>query len=123
MLRLVAVLLYLVLESAVKLAVEPLVRLWLAIRPLRKLRQWRTRKRMASWAAEHPDEVREEFNSDEEVTVNEQLASVIRTVIKSAGGGLVGAGVVTSSELEVLAGAVAVLIGLAWSWWAKRQAA
>jgi hypothetical protein len=54
-------------------------------------------------------------------SMNEQIASVIRTIIKSAGGGLVGAGVVTNSEMEALAGAAAILLGLAWSWWVKRK--
>ena len=99
-------------------------KLWLVVKPWKRLRQWRTRRKMASWIAEHPDEVLEAFHEEQqEAPMNEQVASVIRSVLKSAGGGLVGAGVVTSGELEVLAGAVAIVLGLAWSWWVKRRAA
>lgn len=54
--------------------------------------------------------------------MNEQFASVVRTLFKSVGGGLVTAGYVNASELEVLAGAVAVVVGLAWSYYVKRKA-
>lgn len=125
MIRLCGLLVWVALNCAVKIAAESLVRLWLAIRPIRRFRAWRA---MRSWRREHggqPDEIREPFHSDEdpqEGAVSEQMASVIRSVLKSAGGGLVGAGLVTSGELEVLAGAAAVLVGLAWSWWVKREA-
>jgi len=74
-------------------------------------------------AAKRWNEKRKIRKQLKEDVMGEQFASVIRTVIKSAGGGLVGAGIVTSGELEILAGAVAVVIGLAWSWWVKRDAA
>lgn len=54
--------------------------------------------------------------------MSEQFASVIRTVFKAVGGGLVTNGVVSASELELLAGAVAILVGVVWSWYEKRDA-
>jgi hypothetical protein len=37
------------------------------------------------------------------------------------GGGLVGRGMLDSSEVQELAGALAVVIGVVWSIWAKRK--
>lgn len=50
-------------------------KVWLLIKPVKRIRQWRTRRKMRSWHEEHggiPDEIREEFNSvvDEEVSMN-----------------------------------------------------
>lgn len=126
MIRLCVILFRVALVLSMSLIFEG-AKLWLFIKPVKRIRQWRTKRKMRSWHEEHggpPDEILEVFHEEpREVRVNEQVASVVRSVLKSAGGGLVGAGVVTSGELEVLAGAAAILVGLAWSWWVKRRAA
>ena len=97
---------------------------WLEVRPIRR---WKA-KRAAKKAAKHPEAaeaVNEAYfnEAQEGGNMNEQVSSVIRTVIKTAGGGLVGTGLVTSGELEILAGAVAIIVGLVWSWAVKRKVA
>jgi hypothetical protein len=117
MLRLVAFLLWLALESLVRLTLKASANagafaFGFIAAPFIRLRERRRAKRAAK-----------ALRIPKEGQVNEQVQSVIRTVVKSAGGALVGAGIVTNGELEVLAGAVAVLIGLGWSWYSKRKAA
>ncbi len=49
-------------------------RLWMLIKPVKRLREWRKRRAMKSWHEEHggpPDEIVEEFNvSPDEVSMN-----------------------------------------------------
>lgn len=49
-------------------------KLWLVVKPVKRIRQWRTNRKLKSWREEHggpPDEILEEFNStDEDVSMN-----------------------------------------------------
>ena len=94
-----------------KIGVGPL---WIEAFPFKKFRERRARKRAERTGQAVPVVMGE--------GMNEQIASVLRTVIKSAGGSLVGAGIVTDGQMEILAGAAAIIIGMAWSWWVKRKA-
>jgi len=73
MIRLVACLLWLAVESFVKVAADLAI---LGIKKLAKaIRRWRTKRKMRSWHEEHggpPDEILEPFNSqpDEEVSMD-----------------------------------------------------
>lgn len=49
-------------------------------------------------------------------TTREMMMDVVRTLVKSVGGGLVAHGVVTGDQLTMLAGGAAVAFGLIWSW-------
>lgn len=48
--------------------------------------------------------------------MKEALMDVVRTVIKSYGGYLVAAGMITADQNQTLAGAAAIAVGLIWSW-------
>ena len=48
------------------------------------------------------------------------LFGVVRHVLTTAGGALVGTGTLTGSEVEAAVGAILTLIGIAASVWAKR---
>ena len=48
--------------------------------------------------------------------LREATMDVARTLVKSGGGYLIAHGLATSSDVAVLAGAAAVLVGLVWSW-------
>ena len=121
MIRLCLVLLRVALVLAVRIAVESIVRAWLAIRPIR---QWRTRRKMRSWRAEHPDEVLEPFhdNPKETPVSNDQVEAVVRHVLGFAGGLAAGTGWVTESEAAAIVGALAALAAVAHSIWKKRKA-
>ena len=59
--------------------------------------------------------------------MKEAIMDVVRTVIKSLGGALVSAGIITQDQNTTLAGAAAIAIGLIWSWvstyyFAKKEA-
>jgi hypothetical protein len=63
-------LLAIVLVLAVYVVMDVLnaVRLWIAVRPIRRIRAWRNRRKMRSWVQEHggpPDEIDESFFSDD----------------------------------------------------------
>ena len=49
-------------------------KIWLLVRPIRRLRQWRTRRKMRSWYEEHGiphDEIPEDFHhQDEDVSMD-----------------------------------------------------
>jgi hypothetical protein len=51
----------------------------------------------------------------------ETILGLIRHALTSAGGFLVADGLATMSQVSDAAGAAAILIGLAWSIWNKRQ--
>lgn len=53
----------------------------------------------------------------------EQVLGLVRHVLTAAGGGLVAKGMVDAGTLDIAAGAVAALVGVAWSILAKRKAA
>lgn len=43
------------------------VRAWLLVKPVKRIRQWRTKRKMRSWHEEHggpPDEILEDFNAE-----------------------------------------------------------
>jgi hypothetical protein len=73
MIRLCAVLLYVVLRLAVKIAVDTLVGLWLKYRPIRR---WRTRR---AKRAEHPDEIVEDFNSQPDEVSMDAVKGALRS--------------------------------------------
>jgi hypothetical protein len=54
--------------------------------------------------------------------MNNQIAGIVRHILTSVGGALVAAGYLTSDEWTAVAGALAVLIGVAWSIITKRLA-
>lgn len=49
------------------------------------------------------------------------ILGIVRHILTSAGGALVTEGIVSQSQLSDGAGAVVVLIGIAWSIWNKYQ--
>lgn len=49
------------------------------------------------------------------------LAGVVRHVLTTAGGSLLAAGVITAGDVETVAGAVVVLVGVIWSLVEKRK--
>jgi hypothetical protein len=49
------------------------------------------------------------------------ILGLVRHALTSAGGYLVADGLATSSQVSDAAGAIVILIGLAWSIWNKRQ--
>lgn len=51
------------------------------------------------------------------------IAGLIRHALTTFGGGALATGVVTGSEVDAIAGAVTVLIGVAWSIVEKRLVA
>lgn len=74
-------------------------KLWLVVKPWKRLRQWRTRRKMRSWHEEHggpPDEMLEEFNSTEEVRKPMALDLGTRT---STNTGIAGLAVVWICQL------------------------
>ena len=120
------VLLRVVLVLAVKIAADALIRLWLAIRPIRR---WRTRRAMKAWRDEHggpPDEVREDFHDvpPDEDFMSEAQQSFLRGLLKFAAGALVAKGVIDVGDaaglqvaLEALVGGV---VGL-WAFWQSHR--
>ena len=54
---------------------------------------------------------------------NETIMGIIRHVLTTAGGALVANGTLEADQLNAGAGAITVIIGLAWSIIAKRKAA
>lgn len=90
-------------------------KLWLLVKPVKRIRQWRTRRKMRSWHEEHgglPDEVREEFNSNDltqEVTVSETTQSFLRGLAKVLAGVLVTKGMIDVGEASALQAAVEAL--------------
>lgn len=51
------------------------------------------------------------------------VAAIVRHVITTAGGGLVASGTISGSDLELLGGGAAVLVGVIWSLVQKWRAA
>src|SRR5689334_22057953 len=86
MIRIVAALFRVVLVLAMKIAIDAIVRAWLAIRPIRR---WRTRRAMKSWRAEHPDEILESFHDDEGKQV-EKLSEILGKLRTSTKAGAAG---------------------------------
>ena len=54
--------------------------------------------------------------------MNATIAGLIRHIITILGGGLVAKGHIDETGIETVAGAIAVIIGMAWSVWSKRKA-
>ncbi len=86
------------------------IQVFTALKPIKRIRQFRAVRNL------------EKVITGEE-PVNTQLQSLIRTVLKVLGGGLVTSGAFSGSELEAGVGAVSVLLGLAWSWYDKKRKA
>lgn len=55
-------------------------------------------------------------------TVSDIIGGVVRHVVTSAGGGLVAHGLINSDQLTQVAGALALIAGIAWSAYQKYQA-
>lgn len=55
-------------------------------------------------------------------TTSDIIGGVIRHLVTSAGGALVAHGLITSTQLTDVAGALALLIGVAWSMYQKYRA-
>jgi hypothetical protein len=114
MLRLLA--LVLVLAGYVVMDALNAVRIWLAVRPIRRIRAWRNRKKMQSWLAEHgpADEVLEDFNStDEVVSMNPfpkgtQTLSGIAVLVLVPWLAKLG---IDSAQVEAIVAAAGTLIG------------
>jgi hypothetical protein len=113
MIRLCAVLLYVVLRLAMKIAIDTVVGLWLKYRPIRR---WRTRR---ATRAEHPDEIAEDFNvPPDEGFMSEAQQSLLRGFLKFAAGALAAKGLIDVGEaaalqvaLEALTAGVVGLVG------------
>jgi hypothetical protein len=52
----------------------------------------------------------------------EQITGIIRHILTTVGGVLISTGVAEKDQVELIAGGVAALIGVAWSWFSKRKA-
>ena len=113
MMRVVAILAWVALRLAVKIAIESIVRAWLAIRPIRR---WRRRKAMQSWADEHgglPDEILEAFHEDQkEVPVLQGKLTYSGIAVLALGWALERFGVpVVAGELEAWVAALVAVVG------------
>ena len=54
---------------------------------------------------------------------SDSILGIIRHVLTTLGGALVASGTIDNTQLQTGAGAVAVIIGIGWSVWAKRKEA
>ncbi len=54
---------------------------------------------------------------------SEVVQGFVRHLFTTFGGYLSGLGILTGDEVQVLGGAIAVLVGLAWSVWNKKVVA
>lgn len=52
----------------------------------------------------------------------EQIAGFVRHVLTFGGGFLVANGTLSDNDMQAAVAAFVALIGVAWSWWAKRKA-
>jgi len=93
---------------------------WLAIRPIRLIRQAiqarRGRKRARS---ERTSEGLGYEVTEGEFMANDIVLAILRHVMTFGG----GAGLVSENELAQAAGAITTLLGVAWSIWQKRKSA
>lgn len=53
----------------------------------------------------------------------EQISGIVRHILTTLGGVFVTQGVVSDGQLEAIAGGLAVVVGVAWSFWIKRKQA
>ena len=53
----------------------------------------------------------------------EELETIIRTILKVGGGALIARGFATESTVQELLGLAAPLAAFGWGWWRARQAA
>ena len=103
------------------MAFDPLTfaRLWMLIKPAKRLREWRKRRAMQSWAEHHLDEVPEDFNvPPDEGFMSEVQLSYLRGALKFVAGMLAAKGLIDVGEaaalqvaLEALVAGVAGLVG------------
>lgn len=128
MIRLCVFLVWNALVCAVSLIFEG-ARVWLLVKPWKRLRQWRMRrKQLKSWTEEHggpPDEILEDFHPkpDEDV-MNEQALSFVRGALKFAAGFLVAKGVFDAGDAAALQVAIEALVGGVmglWAFWASHK--
>ncbi len=90
-------------------------KLWLLFKPLKRWKQWRNRRRVRQGKTL--------LDTDPTEGEMDKAQGIIRHILTTFGGVLVTGGYVTEGQLEILAGAVAILVGMAWSYWSKRDAA
>lgn len=73
------------------------------------------------------EKVQEKIQAKEEQTgepaVQTLVNTVIRNLVVTLGGGLLGSGLISEENLQTLAGGAVVVAGIVWSWWQKRKAA
>jgi hypothetical protein len=91
------------------MALDPVtvVRRWLAVRPIRRIKEFRQRRKAAKGE-----------------NVDETKLTIIRTVLKFAGGALVAKGFLDPADVPVLQTAIEATIGglltIAGVWWSHR---
>jgi hypothetical protein len=49
------------------------------------------------------------------------IAGLVRHILTTFGGVMVGKGWVDNAQLEAVAGGAAALVGIVWSFWAKKE--
>jgi hypothetical protein len=57
-------------------------KLWLLVKPVKRIRQWRTKRKMRSWHEEHggpPDEILEDFNSQPDEVSMDAVKGALRS--------------------------------------------
>jgi hypothetical protein len=91
---------------------------------IKRIRRWRTKRRMRSWDGHHLDEIREPFHEPTEGGMSETTQSFVRGVLKVLAGALVTKGVIDVGEVGalqvVLETAIAAGIG-AWAFWQSHK--
>lgn len=114
MIRLAALLVKVALVSLMSIVFEG-AKLWLLIKPVQRIRQWRTKRKLRSWVEEHggpPDEIKEPFHpTDEEPPMGEAWKSHGRSALKVIGTALAAAGVLDAGNVELLVQAAEVVLG------------
>jgi hypothetical protein len=102
-------------------------RLWMVVKPVKRLKQWRQKRKMESWRAEHgepADEVAEDFNLPTgEVSMGKAVAAqLVLAVLRHSMTALAPLGVTVSDDWMVQTTAIVVgLIGLLWSFIRKAK--
>jgi hypothetical protein len=95
-----------------------LAKLWLAIRPIKRIKEHRKAKRAARERGEIINQ--EETTMDIQAFVTQAVLAAIRHGLTAAG----AVGILGSTEtMAQIAGVVALIVGGAWSLWRKWSAA
>lgn len=98
-------------------------KLWLLVKPIKRIRAWRKRRRMRSWIEEHGqpvDETLEDFNlPDEDASMDQQVVTQILLGIVRHAMTASGAGVYLSDDIVVQV--VSAAVALAGALWMARR--